>query len=120
LPGGLLERGEHPFDAVIREVGEEVGLVIEPHEVPGVVCEPSPRRIDVVYRASPAAGGDPRLLDAVAPRSVEVVEARWFPHGSLPDLAPEARTALAALVRRHHHLGVLLPPDVTAPSRASL
>jgi len=50
LPGGLLERGEQPADAVVREVREETGLRIEPGDICATVFETQMRHIDVIYR----------------------------------------------------------------------
>jgi 8-oxo-dGTP diphosphatase len=50
LPGGLLDRGEHPADGVRREVREELGLAVEVGEPATVVADPGLRRVDVVYR----------------------------------------------------------------------
>ena len=36
LPGGVIEAGETPRDAVIREVHEELGLSVEPQELVAV------------------------------------------------------------------------------------
>lgn len=91
LPGGLLARGEQPAATVVREVAEEVGLPIEPLHPPTVVVEPTARRIDIVFRCRPAPGVDP---DSAAPRSAEILEARWWPLGALPALQPEASEAL--------------------------
>src|SRR4051794_18055404 len=54
IPGGLLQRGEEPAVAAVREVFEEVGLRIELMGEPAVVVDAGPRRIDLVYRARPA------------------------------------------------------------------
>ncbi len=36
LPGGGIDHGEHPADAMIREVHEETGLSVSRHELAGV------------------------------------------------------------------------------------
>lgn len=96
LPGGLLKRGEDAVDGVRREVMEEVGLDIELVGQPTVVVAPDPRRVDIVYRARPAAGADAADL---RPRSPEILAVRWVPHDDLPELQPEAASAMVALAR---------------------
>lgn len=103
-PGGLLARGEAAIDAARREVREEVGLEVEIVGEPAVVVDPGPRRVDLVYRCRPAPGSD---LDAVAPGSPEIVEARWFPVSALPELQPETAGAVRALAR-----AALAPPAI--------
>jgi ADP-ribose pyrophosphatase YjhB (NUDIX family) len=51
LPGGLLRRGETPADAVVREVAEETGVRLTPHDLPVPVAAVAPgvRRVDVVF-----------------------------------------------------------------------
>lgn len=95
LPGGLLVRGEHPVDAVVREVREEVGLVIEVTSEPAVVVDPPTRRVDVVFAARPRSSA----AAPARPVSVEIAEVGWFLPGSLPVLQPEAAGAIAALAR---------------------
>lgn len=95
LPGGLVKSGEHPADAVVREAGEEVGLVIEVTGEPAVVIDPPTRRVDVVFRARVRPGTD----DTGRPRSVEIVEVAWHPGDRLPRLQPEVVAALAAVQR---------------------
>jgi 8-oxo-dGTP pyrophosphatase MutT (NUDIX family) len=92
LPGGLTKRRESIEDCARREVREEVGLRIELLGQPRVVVDPVPRRIDVVFRARPAAGQDP---DAATPSSPEIAGLRWVTAEDMPELQHETLAALA-------------------------
>lgn len=96
VPGGLLKRGEDAADGARREVFEEVGLAIDLVGEPRVVVDAEPQRVDLVYRAVPAPGAD---VEAVAPGSPEILEARWFPRDGLPELQHETAGALVTLAR---------------------
>jgi ADP-ribose pyrophosphatase YjhB (NUDIX family) len=93
LPGGLLQRGEEPVAAAVRETQEEVGVDLELDDRPWVVVDAANRRVDVIYRASMPGDGAPDP----APRSPEILEVAWFPLDGLPRLAKEAATALGEL-----------------------
>ncbi len=112
FPGGLLKRGEEPYDAVRREVREELGVVVAVDDAPMVVVDARHRRVDVVFKgrlvppedAPLQDAADPADTDAAAdrpptPSSPEIVEVRWFPPNQLPILLPEATTALVELAR---------------------
>ena len=101
VPGGLLKRGEDAADGARREVFEEVGLVIDLVGEAQVVVDAEPQRVDVVYRARPAADTDP---DAVAPGSPEILEARWFARDAFPELQHETVAALMTLARAEQRL----------------
>ena len=94
LPGGLVARREVPAAAAIREAAEEVGLAVEPVGRAAVVVDAEARRVDVVHRCRVAAGSLPA---SAAPRSPEIVEARWFPIDDLPELQHETADALEAV-----------------------
>lgn len=96
LPGGLVSRREPPTDAARREVAEEVGLDVELVGEPAVVVEAVLQRVDLVFRARPAAGVDP---DATRIRTAEIRECGWFDPTSVPELQPETASALVALAR---------------------
>ena len=74
LPGGHLKWDEEPREAVVREVREETGLVVEPVELVGVFAgrkwAGEPGIVRIVYRAALRSG---RL------RSSSEGEARWMP-----------------------------------------
>lgn len=96
LPGGLLEKGEAPAAAAVREVREEVGLDIALVGEPALVVDPAPRRCDIVYRARPA---DEDGADEVTPCSPEITAVQWFSPLELPELQHETAAALQALAR---------------------
>ena len=94
LPGGLLNKGEHPLDAALREVQEETGLEIEATGPGEVVVDVVARRLDFVF---PCRVLDDAAAAVVRPRSVELARAEWFSLKDLPRLLPETVTALEAL-----------------------
>ncbi|MEU0236940.1 NUDIX domain-containing protein [Nocardiopsis sp. NPDC006198] len=86
-PGGILEPGEQPARAVVREVWEETGLEVEVERLASVVGQephtyPNGDRVqflDLAFRCrvvggAPDAGGD------------ETLEVRWFPPDALPEM----------------------------------
>lgn len=91
LPGGEVEHGEEPRDAVVREVREETGLDVTVGETARVHTGRRPnarwngRRVDVHSVRLVFDGHVP--LDAPAPRVVEVggttADARWWPLGDV-------------------------------------
>lgn len=94
LPGGLLSRKEIPEQAAVREVREEVGLHIELLGPPAVLVEPVALRVDLVFRAVPAAG---QLVGDLVPTSPEIIAVEWFALGDLPELQEETAAALQAI-----------------------
>ena len=112
LPGGGLDHGEDPRDAVVREVREETGLEVSIGEVARVYSAHLPRvwregrKVDAHALRIVYEGWVPQ--DSPPPRVVEVdgstVEAAWHPlveveSGRLP-VVPMVKEALAD--RRPH------------------
>jgi 8-oxo-dGTP pyrophosphatase MutT (NUDIX family) len=93
-PGGLLDRGEQPEDAAVREVREEVGLRVEVTGTPVPMVWPKLHRVDLAYRCRLATGVTP---DAAVPSSPEIEEARWFALTELPQLQHGSAEALRIL-----------------------
>jgi ADP-ribose pyrophosphatase YjhB (NUDIX family) len=84
LPGGFVEMGESPSDAVVREVAEETRLTVVPVEVIGAFTseygDTGNHTVDIAYRCR-LDGGD-FLLDRV-----EKSDAAWKRLDEMPKLA---------------------------------
>ena len=84
IPGGFIEKGEQPEDAVRRELEEEIGLRLAQAELVLVRTLKRPRQVEVLFRCRP--------VGEFAPRSVEIKSAEWFAPDALPpDLSRDQR-----------------------------
>ena len=86
LPGGFLEAGEQPIDALRRELREELDLEIEDVEIFTARSFRKPKQVEVLFRGR--AGGP------VKPRTMEVERAEWFSLDALPEGLPRDQRAL--------------------------
>ena len=84
LPGGLLRRGECPDHAVVREVAEEVGVALNPADLPVPLAAVNARlrRVDLVYLLDAPADAHPHQED-----EAEVRRVGWFTTDQLPDVS---------------------------------
>lgn len=88
LPGGLVDRGEHPERTIRREMREELGVDIEITGGPWVIHDSGLHRTDVLFPARLPAGVDP---DALAVCTPELDSLGWFGPDELPDIHHDQR-----------------------------
>lgn len=93
LPGGGIDPGETPEDAVRREVFEEVGLVVK--EARYLLDTPYPSGMTSIFAVT-VADGEPELGPHLG--GPEPIGLDWVP---LPDVRPDGR-------------GVPIPPMIVA------
>ena len=82
LPGGFLEEGEHPLDALRRELREETSLEVEPSDFVGIWMDHYPHGSQTtstlnLYWAARVVAGSPEPAD-------DVSELAWFSPDELP------------------------------------
>ena len=94
FPGGKIEAGESPRDALVREIREELDCVVRVHELVELIFHPYPAfdLVMPVYRATIARG---------RPRAALVAALAWVPRPQLATMTmPPADVPLAKRLAR--------------------
>ncbi|MDP9182702.1 MAG: NUDIX hydrolase, partial [Actinomycetota bacterium] len=95
LPGGLLRRRESPVDALVREVGEEIGIHLDPAALPDptTVVDARAHRVDLIYVVD-GEGEQAHVED-----EVEVRRIGWFSLEEIVEITEPTRDILEAVAR---------------------
>ena len=86
MPGGFMQQGEQPEEALRRELREEVGLEVEKVELFTTRAFKVPSQVEIVFTAR--AIGDPNELN------FEIQKAAWFSVNELPHELPKDQAQL--------------------------
>ncbi|MEO6725664.1 MAG: NUDIX hydrolase [Blastocatellia bacterium] len=76
IPGGFLKSGEHPEEAIRRELREEIGLEVAAVEFAFIRTLQAYNQVEVIFHCSPQG--------KFSPQNHEVSRAEWFALDSLP------------------------------------
>jgi 8-oxo-dGTP pyrophosphatase MutT (NUDIX family) len=117
---GILEPGEQPAQAAVREAFEETGVHIDVERIASVTSgEPKTypngdvaQFLDITLRCR-AIGGHARVNDD------ESLEVAWFAPDELPPLSPSARSRLAHAARPAAAARFVPPDEHPVPAEGS-
>jgi 8-oxo-dGTP diphosphatase len=109
LPGGAVEPAESPWDAVVREVREEVCLDVEVTRLAGVYFKPTHDEASFLFDCR-VVGGIPGLTD-------ETDRFDWFAPDAIPSPVAERQKERVLDSLRHAGKTVLASQDVAWADR---
>jgi ADP-ribose pyrophosphatase YjhB (NUDIX family) len=78
IPGGFIEAGEQPLDALRREMREEVGVELDTVELLSVCTLKHTQQVEIHYRCRL------RERETATPQSIEINRVGWFDADALP------------------------------------
>ena len=81
MPGGFMQEGEQPEEALRRELREEVGLEVEQLELLITRAFKVPRQVEIVFTA--------RAIGEINELNFEIQKAAWFFPNELPQELPK-------------------------------
>ncbi|GAB3734918.1 NUDIX hydrolase [Amycolatopsis oliviviridis] len=116
LPGGVIESGESPMAACVREVREELGFTPVLERLVGVVWfPPRPRR--AASNLFVFAGRMPETaLAAIVPDPGEIAEFGFFPVSDLPEVEPHTERRVRSCVEGYLGGGTVYYEESTKPA----
>jgi ADP-ribose pyrophosphatase YjhB (NUDIX family) len=86
VPGGFLQPGENPEDAIRRELREEIGLEIASARLVSARTLSKYRQVELLFLCQPLGDG--------SPKGFEISRVSWFPLDSLPESLSEDQRSL--------------------------
>lgn len=94
LPGGHVNRGEEPSEAVVREVFEETGLRVSAGDIFATTFDPQLQVIDVIFRVR--CDREPNVQLASEATGFEWIDPDHWPDGEADDSTQRILDGIAA------------------------